>query len=416
MKLTKFIKKNKTMFIVVMTVMTVIVFFISFQKWNSNNITTEHYNPNKQESSMMDQLLYNSTQYYNHNKNNFLAKTEASGYTPPIPKPGEHCPVASWYGDRIWTNDGIRTSRLNNKENGGVDFENNITDYKTNIPGTSAFKYEYKENDKNIIRRLVTGGIKNNIEYCNKPCGGNWKLFGGENLTSLKFDVQNLNQANDKIWRIKWSHEMQFGDFNDGIPPIISKGDYALLTVSNTTLYAVPVIVDGGNNVLKSCKNTKGRPCEKMGLIDTMLEVIINFTSDVDTVKTLIHSIIEIDVEKNSKSMWMIAKIKDEDGNPSIGRLYKGTFATIDVDNVKRQTLGLSIVEGIQKVGDDATVEDNVTELSVSDNHVLIKVVGGTSESQYQILKKGNSKWEIIETPGEGVNLTVVSDNRNTDV
>jgi hypothetical protein len=420
MKLTKFIKKNKTMLIVVITV---IIFFISFQKWNNNNMTTEHYNPNKQESSMMDQLLYNSTQYYNHNKNNFLAKTEASGYTPSTPKPGEHCPVASCYGDKIWTNDGMRTANIDKP--GGVNFENNITDYNITVPNTPNKKYKYQENDKYIVRTDITDSLKTgNTHACEKPCVGEW--ITNTNPPDLPQGTRGipqgtreivLNNTSDNMWFINGIDQLMYttiGENNDRVN--IGLGSTLKLTVSNTKVYSVEInstdsLTTHGVKI-KSC-SSGGRPCTASG--GTIAEYIINFTADVDTVKTLIHSIVEIDVEKNNKLMWLITTIKDENGYPSIGRLYKGEFATTDVNDVKIQSLGLSLVEGIQKVGDDTTIEDDVTELSVSDNHVLIKVegiVGGTSKSQYQILKKGNSKWEMIETPGEGVGLTVVSDNR----
>jgi hypothetical protein len=404
MKLAKFIKKNKIMFIVAIIV---IIFFISFQKWN-NNMTTEHYNPNKQESSMMDQLLYNSTQYYNHNKNNFLSKTEASDYTPPVPKPGENCPVASWYGDKIWTNDGIRTANID--KTGGVNFENNITDYNTTVPNTRNKKYKYQENAKYIVRTDMTDSLNTgNTHACEKPCVGEW--ITNTNPTDVPQGTREivLNKTSDNMWFINNTNQLMYtkiGENNQRVD--IGLGRTLKLTVSNTKLYSVEInstdSLTTHGVILKSC-SSGGRPCTAIG--GTIAEYIINFTADVDTVKTLIHSIVEIDVEKNNKLLWLIATIKDDDGNQSIGRLYTGEFATTDVNDAKIQSLGLSLVEGIQKVGDDATIEDDVTELSVSDNHVLIKV-----EGKYQILKKGNSKWEIIETPGEGVGLTVVSDNR----
>jgi hypothetical protein len=424
MKLTKFIKKNKTLSIVVITV---IVFFISFQKWNCNNMTTEHYNPNKQESSMMDQLLYNSTQYYNHNKNNFLAKTEASGHTPRTPKPGEHCPVASWYGDRIWTNDGIRTSNIDkNVKNGSVDFENNITDYNITLPSTLDKKHKYQENNKYIVRKDI---VNNLIESCEKPCVGDWIQNTNENKEPVRPTEIGLNNATNNINGMWWVRmpRVPNGPMAAAYSEIgtekdrnwfANATDVQKITVSNTTLYFVvpnteTVSPEKHEFLLKSCSDNGNNPCTLAN--SPFNGIVINFTSDVDTVKTLIHSIVEIDVEKNNKLMWIIVKIKDVDGNPSVGRLYKGTFATTDVDGTQTQSLGLSLVDNIKKVGDDAKVEDDVTELSVSDNHVLIKVNGSVDvsrQSQYQILKKGNGKWENVDTLNTDVNLTVVSDNR----
>jgi hypothetical protein len=297
MKLTKFIKKNKTMFIVVTTV---IVFFISFQKWNGNNMTTEHYNPNKQESSMMDQLLYNSTQYYNHNKNNFLSKTEASGHTPRAPKPGEHCPVASWYGDRIWTTDGIRTSNIDkNVKNGGVDFEKNTTYYK-NTHNIHPAKNKYLENDKYIVKLHSSG----RTESCEKPCVGDWvQNNNAENNPIRPIDI-SLNSMVTNINGMWWINGVDQGSINRGsyseigvhkAPIYFTNAQNAQkVTVSRTTLYFVVPntetdILEKHEFILKSCSDS-GRPCTSANA--PFPNIVINFTSDVDNVKTLIHSFV----------------------------------------------------------------------------------------------------------------------------
>ena len=369
-----------------MILISVLIICYLFCNSYSNKPMLEHYGATQTEASLSDQLLYNSTQYYNRNKNDFLGKRNSDEYDSPKPPTGnEICPVASWYGDKVWTGTGKRTAEI---KTNGVDFVKNVSQYGY-INGNDNI---FKENSEYIFVKPASSLYK-----CKKPCYADWKQINNTVLSSYSIN----NNIND-IWVMKPNKSVFYADIsneskNDNFPKWedISIPSFKL-TVSQYNMYFIP---DSARNTIKFCSQN-GEPCKTTAGQDDIGNVTLEWPDDITTPLELN----EIEVNRNDTVMWVITK--ESPNNTITDGLYKGV-----ISKPKEGELTITFIKDIYdgiEIPNEENIS-NISELSLSDNYIMAKIKVGSNESYYYKNNNDDYQWEKIivdKSNIDGLHLT----------
>ncbi len=330
----------------------IIIVFIIIVICLLNYSFVENFTYGTRDSSNNLDMEHGASQYYNFQQNETARQRPVDPSPPIVINPRETCPVASWYGDKVWGRiDGIgyvRSSPI--KDDGKVDMEHELAKFMPNGVG----EYDFKESNEYIYRRQQ---MTQQIESCKKPCFGVWEQIGvAENISTNKSsDLFGTSGGDVNYFDNKGSF------INTGIKSNV-------ITVSETALYSV----DEQFNIIKCTNNSK--PCMRGGTGSVKL----NLNGPINK----FASIIRIEVDQDDKNLWLLGKVDSSDH-----KLYYGQLSGVNVTFEPVSGIALTNLDG----------------MSMSDKYVMVR--RGVS---YQLINR-NTK-QVFPVMNGFNNLQVVSD------
>lgn len=314
----------------------------------SSRSQMENFTYGTRDSSNNLDMENGASQYYNFQQNEAAKQRPVDPAPPVVINPRETCPVASWYGDKIWGKiDGtgyVRSSPI--KDDGKVDMKNDLAKFMKSGQGD----YDVKESDKYIYMRQWQD---RKILSCEKPCFGVWNEIGAG-------DSISTNKSSDLFTTIQ-------GDIHyfDSKGFVLTGLKSNVITVSETALYST----DDQGNIYKCTNNSK--PCTQIRTGNVMLTSNLKFTS-----------IIRMEVDQNDRNLWLLGKSDSQDHKLYVGQL-SGSSVTFEP------------ISGILLTNPDG--------MSMSDTYVMIR--RGTS---YQLINRNTR--QVYPVMNDFNNLQVVSD------